>query len=246
MDSPNPKKSMTSGTWALSWLAVKSNVRVLNVTNLHIMLLNASLATMNQVLLHPSEVNRLTETYDGIDVCGLRLAQEIRSVVAAHPKLERISVVGHSMGGLLLRYAIGVLYDPDDSSIAGLQPCHFVSMATPHMGCDAEGLAQVGKVPSLAASLCRCSCSHPNRPANRLCHDPQCACDDLIHAKIVAGLACYVLVDEITPDFMPHICRGTVCCTIQSEWILFETCLSRFKKSHLMKVRTSWLRTTRC
>lgn len=97
----------------------------------------------SQVLLHPSEVNRLTETYDGIDVCGMRLAQEIRSVVAAHPKLERISVVGHSMGGLLLRYAIGVLYDPEDSSIAGLQPCHFVSMATPHMGCDAEGLAQV-------------------------------------------------------------------------------------------------------
>ncbi|GIL60273.1 hypothetical protein Vafri_14904 [Volvox africanus] len=98
---------------------------------------------MSTVVLHPSKVNRLTDTYDGIDVCGQRLADEIRSVAAAHPSLQRISVIGHSMGGLLLRYAIGVLYNPATGRIAGLQPSHFITLATPHMGCDAEGLAQV-------------------------------------------------------------------------------------------------------
>ena len=41
------------------------------------------------------------QTFDGVDVCGERLAEEIREVVAAHPSLERISLLGHSMGGLM-------------------------------------------------------------------------------------------------------------------------------------------------
>ncbi|EFJ47651.1 hypothetical protein VOLCADRAFT_91609, partial [Volvox carteri f. nagariensis] len=97
---------------------------------------------MTAVLLHPSKVNRRTDTYDGIDVCGQRLADEIRSVVAAHPSLQRISVIGHSMGGLLLRYAVVLLYDRSTGRIAGLKPAHFISLATPHLGCDAGGLAQ--------------------------------------------------------------------------------------------------------
>ncbi|GLC52657.1 hypothetical protein PLESTB_000654200 [Pleodorina starrii] len=95
------------------------------------------------VVLHPSKVNRRTDTYDGIDVCGQRLADEIRSVTTAYPSLQRISVIGHSMGGLLLRYAIGVLYNPSTGRVAGLRPSHFITLATPHMGCDADGLAQV-------------------------------------------------------------------------------------------------------
>ena len=47
------------------------------------------------------------QTYDGIDVCGERLADEMRRVVALHPRLERLSIVGHSMGGLISRYAAG-------------------------------------------------------------------------------------------------------------------------------------------
>ena len=45
----------------------------------------------------------------------------------------------------MARYAIGALYQPASGTICGLQPCHFISMATPHMGCDAEGEAQVGR-----------------------------------------------------------------------------------------------------
>jgi hypothetical protein len=82
-------------------------------------------------------------TYDGIDVCGERLANEVRALVAANPGLRRLSVISHSMGGLLARYAVGALFNPQEGSICGLAPRHFVAMATPHMGCDAEGLAQV-------------------------------------------------------------------------------------------------------
>ncbi|KAJ9514012.1 hypothetical protein QJQ45_021103 [Haematococcus lacustris] len=97
----------------------------------------------SQVLIHPSDVNRRTDTFDGIDVCGRRLAEEIQGVVKAHPSLQRLSVVGHSMGGLLLRYALGVSFNPDKQTVAGLEPCHFITLATPHLGCDAEGVSQV-------------------------------------------------------------------------------------------------------
>ena len=47
------------------------------------------------------------QTYEGIDRCGQRLAEEVTEYVAVHPDLERISLIGHSMGGLIGRYALG-------------------------------------------------------------------------------------------------------------------------------------------
>ena len=52
------------------------------------------------------------QTYQGIDRCGERLAQEVGAYVRQHPALQRISVVGHSMGGLIARYALGKSPDP--------------------------------------------------------------------------------------------------------------------------------------
>lgn len=48
------------------------------------------------------------QTYEGIDRCGERLAGEVTEYVAIHPDLERISLIGHSMGGLIGRYALGM------------------------------------------------------------------------------------------------------------------------------------------
>ena len=96
-----------------------------------------------QVLVHASQSNTRLETFDGIDKCGERLADEMRSVVAQHPSLERVTVIGHSMGGLLLRYATATLFNPEANTIAGLVPAHFITMATPHLGCDGAGVAQV-------------------------------------------------------------------------------------------------------
>jgi esterase/lipase superfamily enzyme len=82
-------------------------------------------------------------TYDGIDTCGTRLAEEIRALVASQQELRRISIIAHSMGGLISRYALGMLFNPASSTICGLTPCHFVTLATPHCGCDADGVSQV-------------------------------------------------------------------------------------------------------
>ncbi|KAI3460115.1 hypothetical protein Pfo_016778 [Paulownia fortunei] len=114
----------------------------------------------NDVIVHCSESNSSMLTFDGVDVMGKRLADEVISVVDRHPNLQKISFVGHSLGGLIARYAVAVLYRQDlirkpgeengeygrDESqrssleaklrgnIAGLEPVNFITSATPHLG----------------------------------------------------------------------------------------------------------------
>ncbi|KAL0047250.1 hypothetical protein WJX82_010803 [Trebouxia sp. C0006] len=115
----------------------------------------------SQTLLVASDANSLMQTFDGIDSCGDRLAAEVLQKAKEYPSLEKISLLGHSMGGLLVRYAAGKLYDPVTHLICGLVPAHFVTLATPHMGCDGEGPAQVpfigwtGEVPVAGHSMQR-------------------------------------------------------------------------------------------
>ena len=94
-----------------------------------------------------------TQTYQGIDVCGDRLVEELGEVLATHPSLQEISFVGHSMGGLIARYAAGQLFDPETRLIADrLRPVHYVSLATPHLGCDLQpGICEVPLVSWLCA-----------------------------------------------------------------------------------------------
>ncbi|GBF92251.1 hypothetical protein Rsub_05334 [Raphidocelis subcapitata] len=61
------------------------------------------------VLIHASAANSAFATGDGIDVCGRRAAEEVRRLVEAHPSLREVSFIGHSMGGLVARYAVGLL-----------------------------------------------------------------------------------------------------------------------------------------
>ena len=79
-----------------------------------------------------------------------RLALELQDLVATQPQLTHITVIGHSMGGLLARYACGNLFDPQTRTICGLEPGYFYTLATPHLGLSLnEGPAQapvLGKV----------------------------------------------------------------------------------------------------
>ena len=70
---------------------------------------------------------------------------QVISVIKRHPNLQKISFIGHSLGGLIARYAIAKLYTNDpinnhDSEsisserIAGLVPINFITVATPHLG----------------------------------------------------------------------------------------------------------------
>ncbi|MED6217949.1 hypothetical protein PIB30_022409 [Stylosanthes scabra] len=117
----------------------------------------------HDAVVHCSECNSAMLTFDGVDVTGDRLANEVISVIKRHPSVGKISFVGHSLGGLIARYAIAKLYEKDismefshgnaqsesqdslvqefhdgkknyEGKIAGLEPINFITSATPHLG----------------------------------------------------------------------------------------------------------------
>ncbi|ONM04410.1 alpha/beta-Hydrolases superfamily protein [Zea mays] len=98
-----------------------------------------------------SQCNSATQTFDGVDLMGERLANEVLSVVEQRRGVKKISFVAHSLGGLVARYAIGRLYEPNsrrkssggesrddvvhlNGHIAGLEPMNFITFASPHLG----------------------------------------------------------------------------------------------------------------
>ncbi|XP_074269215.1 uncharacterized protein LOC141592441 [Silene latifolia] len=117
----------------------------------------------DKVMVHRSRCNTAKLTFDGVDLMGERLADEVLTVVSGRPGLEKISFIAHSLGGLVARYAIGRLYKPSEKTypsiaksngfgeenlssigvrdqggsegrIAGLEPMNFITVATPHLG----------------------------------------------------------------------------------------------------------------
>ncbi|RCV31318.1 hypothetical protein SETIT_6G167600v2 [Setaria italica] len=105
----------------------------------------------DKVIVHRSQCNSATQTFDGVDLMGERLANEVLSVVEQRSGVKKISFVAHSLGGLVARYAIGRLYEPNNRSnsyagksrddvehleglIAGLEPMNFITFASPHLG----------------------------------------------------------------------------------------------------------------
>ncbi|XAR48455.1 hypothetical protein NMG60_11031277 [Bertholletia excelsa] len=95
------------------------------------------------VIVHCSESNSSTLTFQGVDKMGSRLADEVVSVIKRYPGLQNISFIGHSLGGLIARFAIAKLYSEGDGEcrrdefkgrIAGLEPMNFITSATPHLG----------------------------------------------------------------------------------------------------------------
>ncbi|EPS72529.1 hypothetical protein M569_02226, partial [Genlisea aurea] len=109
-------------------------------------------------LIHVSSCNTYSKTLTGIHDSGRRLADEVLEVVRNAGSLRKISFLAHSLGGLIARYAVGILYQPDvsyqlptdidysasinvkisnssnDGLIAGLEPINFITLATPHLG----------------------------------------------------------------------------------------------------------------
>ncbi|CAN6215050.1 unnamed protein product [Urochloa humidicola] len=110
--------------------------------------------------IYASSSNIYTKTFDGIDIAGRRLADEVLDVVKKMSSLRKISFLAHSLGGLFARYAIGILYSLETKNagqsgesivptasgpaksrqtsglgaVAGLEPINFITLATPHLG----------------------------------------------------------------------------------------------------------------
>ncbi|PUZ62142.1 hypothetical protein GQ55_4G334000 [Panicum hallii var. hallii] len=110
--------------------------------------------------IYASSSNIYTKTFDGIDIAGRRLADEVLDVVKKMSSLRKISFLAHSLGGLFARYAIAILYSLEAKNegqssaqivpaargsaksrytsglgaVAGLEPINFITLATPHLG----------------------------------------------------------------------------------------------------------------
>ncbi|PNS16584.1 hypothetical protein CAC42_84 [Sphaceloma murrayae] len=86
------------------------------------------------VLVAKSSAN--SYTYDGIETGGERITNEVEAEIKkledTGTSIRKFSMIGYSMGGLVARYAIGLLYS------AGLfdriEPTNFTTFATPHLG----------------------------------------------------------------------------------------------------------------
>ena len=88
-----------------------------------------------------------------------RLISELDAYLASlgENDLKTISFIGHSMGGLIIRYAIGHRYRVEEPSgretIFGLIPLHYVAITTPHVGCNDTYLSDIKKEDSVTPCL---------------------------------------------------------------------------------------------
>jgi len=79
-----------------------------------------------------SNSSSILKTQDGIATAGNRLYAEILEIVSKLPQLNKISFIGHSLGGLIARYVIGKFYEA--GFFEKLNPIYFVSIAVPNVG----------------------------------------------------------------------------------------------------------------
>ena len=89
-----------------------------------------------------AKTNSDTYTYDGIDLGAERVTQEIETYISDLEKdgshIKKLSIVGYSLGGLVARYAIGLLFS--NGWFDRLEPVNFTTFASPHLGVRAPVL----------------------------------------------------------------------------------------------------------
>ncbi|KAI9255220.1 putative serine esterase-domain-containing protein [Phascolomyces articulosus] len=95
------------------------------------------------------ECNEDKYTYDGVDICGNRLADNIQDHVKyladeENKKVTKLILIGYSLGGLMARYAVGIL--GKNGFFDSIEPFLFVTFATPHLGVRRETKSKFAKV----------------------------------------------------------------------------------------------------
>ncbi|KAK7964914.1 hypothetical protein PG984_002140 [Apiospora sp. TS-2023a] len=80
--------------------------------------------------------NSGSSTYDGIERGGERVCEEIqeeiKKIKANGGNITKLSVVGYSLGGLVSRYAVGLLHAK--GVLDEVRPMNFTTFASPHLG----------------------------------------------------------------------------------------------------------------
>ena len=87
-------------------------------------------------------------TYDGIDLGAERVTKEIETYIGNLENegchVNKLSIVGYSLGGLVARYAIGLLYS--NGWFKRIQPVNFTTFASPHLGVRTPGLGTSSQI----------------------------------------------------------------------------------------------------
>lgn len=90
----------------------------------------------SRLIVHVAARNSGNHTYDGIELGGERLAREIEDLLEDFADngvvIRKFSIVGYSLGGLVSRYVIGVLYAK--GIFNKIKPVNFTTFASPHLG----------------------------------------------------------------------------------------------------------------
>lgn len=101
-------------------------------------------STSNKIttIVYRARCNQGYFTYDGIDICGARLVHELEDELKVLQNDLRIdithmSIIGYSLGGLISRYAIGLLYR--NGVFDHITPVCYTAFCSPHVGVRALG-----------------------------------------------------------------------------------------------------------
>ena len=99
-------------------------------------------------LIYTSNQNAKFKTYDGIEICGKRLQLEIYDVINKiyqqneNVQINKMSIIAYSLGGLISRYCLGLLYNDKFFSadwvgnLSGIpiEFVNFITFVSPHVG----------------------------------------------------------------------------------------------------------------
>lgn len=96
-----------------------------------------SLDTDEEIVVYKTGSHSGYLTYDGVDVNGKRIRDEIVAKTdllnnEEKARVTKFTLIGYSLGGLMARYALGVLYH--DGYFNEIKPVQFVTFCTPHVG----------------------------------------------------------------------------------------------------------------
>lgn len=101
--------------------------------------LSSILEGQSDCIVYSAYSNERLKSFEGVLQGGINLSNEIKEFISSYSTvnnvtIDRISFVGNSLGGVYSRYAAYLLLDGNNTTIAGLRPVTFMTIATPHVG----------------------------------------------------------------------------------------------------------------
>ncbi|OBT94036.1 hypothetical protein VE01_07128 [Pseudogymnoascus verrucosus] len=95
-----------------------------------------------------SKRNSGSFTYDGIELGGQRVCQEIeeelKRLSESGQTVKKLSMVGYSLGGLVARYTVGLL--ESRGLFDNIEAINFTTIATPHLGVRSPNRAVISQI----------------------------------------------------------------------------------------------------